>query len=114
MSHKNESLEQLIFEFLSRVEEATALLEKKFGTRCILGLWGANKIERCGVITGGITYELHGYGCEIYLPDACIDFDYGAGGRIDGFDAWWLYLYACEKPETLENITSQIIGGGVR
>ena len=104
---RNEPLEQLIIDFLSKVDKATALLEEKFGSRCILRLWRTNKIERCGIIVDNITYELHGVGCAVHLPEACIDFDYGANGRTDGFDVWRLYIYACELPLKYKKYTDQ-------
>jgi hypothetical protein len=109
MNYRNLELEKLIFDFLSKVEEATSLLEEKFGTRCILRLWRSNKIERCGTVIGNITYELHGVGCAVYLPEGCVDFDYGTDGRIDGFDVWRLYLFACEKPNQYKKYTDQNI-----
>ncbi|WP_323155629.1 DUF6896 domain-containing protein [Pseudomonas alvandae] len=93
------NLEELARDFLSSVDEATFLLEEKFGTRCILRLWGSGKIKRCGVVKGNVTYELHGVGCAVNLSHVLVDFDYGPGGRIDGFDAWRLFIYASELPE---------------
>ncbi|UVL42179.1 hypothetical protein LOY55_08730 [Pseudomonas sp. B21-040] len=107
MSHRNDSLEQLVSDFLSMVDKATDLLEEKFGTRCILRLWRANKIEQCGVIVGDITYELHAVGCAVYFPDLCIDFDYGPEGRTDCFDALRLYMFACESPEKFKKYTDK-------
>jgi len=94
MNYRNESLEQLIFDFLSMVDKATSLLEEKFGTRCILRLWRSNKIERCGTVVGYITYELHGFGCAVYFPDLCIDFDYGPDDRTDseGKPSRWIRI----------------------
>ncbi|MGL6244989.1 DUF6896 domain-containing protein [Pseudomonas sp.] len=105
MSYRNQSLEQLIFDFLSMVDKATALLEEKFSNRCILRQWRTNEIERCGTIIGDITYELHGVGCAVYFPDTCIDFDYGPDGRTDGFDVWRLYIFACELPTKYKKYT---------
>jgi hypothetical protein len=34
----------------------------------------------------------------VYFPEICVDFDYGPGERVDGFDVWRLYIYACEVP----------------
>jgi len=96
---KNNELEYLIQDFLDKVEIATSLLEKKFGKRCILRLWRTKQIPQRGRVIGDITYELHGVGCRVYLPEACIDFDYGPDERIDGFDPWRLYLYANEFPK---------------
>lgn len=107
MSDRNLDLEQLILDFLSKVEKATTLLEAKFGTRCILRLWRTNKIEKCGTIIGNITYELHGVGCAVYLPEVCVDFDYGTDGRTDGVDVWRLYLFACELPQQYKKYTDK-------
>jgi hypothetical protein len=107
MSEMNVDLEKLIFDFLSKVDKATFLLEKKFGTRCILRLWRTYKIDRCGTVVGNITYELHGVGCIVYLPEVCVNFDYGINGRIDGFDAWRLYMYACELPNQYKKYTDK-------
>jgi hypothetical protein len=107
MSHRNDSLEQLLSDFLSMVDKATDLFEEKFGTRCILRLWRANKIEQYGVIVGDITYELHGVGCAAYFPDLCIDFDYGPEERTDCFDVWRLYMFACESPEKYKKYTEK-------
>lgn len=96
---KNKELEYLIDDFLAQVEKATTLLKEKFGTRCILRLWGTKKIAQRGKVNDEVTYELHGVGCRVYLPDTCIDFDYGPDERIDGFDPWRLYIYANETPE---------------
>ncbi|WP_446739719.1 DUF6896 domain-containing protein [Pseudomonas sp. TH15] len=61
-------------------------------------LWRSKKIERCGEIINGIQYELHGVGCAIHFPTESVDFDYGSNNRIDGFDAWRLYIYASDRP----------------
>ncbi len=95
---KTQTLEDLIAEYLAHVKKATDLLEHSFGTKNILRLWRSKKIPQRGSVTGDITYELHGIGCRVYLPEACIDFDYGPDERVDGFDIWRLYIYACELP----------------
>lgn len=40
------------------------------------------------------TYSIHGVGCRVVAKSVIIDFDFGPGGRIDGFDAWRLSLFA--------------------
>ncbi|WP_422396291.1 DUF6896 domain-containing protein [Pseudomonas trivialis] len=47
-------------------------------------------------------------GCSVYLPEVCVDFDYGPDGRLDGFDLWRLYVYACELPKNIKNTTIKI------
>lgn len=95
---KNIDLEYLIDDFLAQVQKATDLLEGRFGKKCILRLWIAKEIPQRGEILGGINYELHGVGCRVYFPEVCVDFDYGPDDRVDGFDVWRLYIYACEVP----------------
>ena len=98
MKTADKNLEDLITDFLSKVESGTELLQKKFGTRNILRLWRSKQIERCGEITDEIQYELHGVGCAIHFPSESVDFDFGSNSRIDGFDVWRLYIYALDRP----------------
>jgi len=98
MNKKDKSLEDLIHDFLSKVDSATSLLEKKFGTRNILRLWRSNQIPRCGDITDSTQYELHGVGCIVHFTTESVNFDYGSNSRIDGFDVWRLYIYASDRP----------------
>jgi len=102
MKTADKNHEDLITDFLSKVEIGTELLQKKFGTRNILRLWRSKQIERCGEITDEIQYELHGVGCAIHFPSESVDFDYGSNSRIDGFDVWRLYIYALDRPLTYE------------
>lgn len=44
-----------------------------------------------------IFYAFHGVGCEVIFPKFSIDFDFGHEGRIDGFNLWFLKLFAKEK-----------------
>lgn len=104
---KTQTLENLITEYLSQVKKATDLLERTFGTKNILGLWRAKKIPQRGLLTEDITYELHGVGCSVYLSNICVDFDYGPDERIDGFDPWRLYMYACEVPNKYKKYTNK-------
>jgi hypothetical protein len=41
----------------------------------------------------GIQIYAHGYGIELVLEDVTIDFDWGAAGEPDGFDAWRLWNF---------------------
>ncbi len=104
---KNQTLENLIIEYLAQVKKATDLLELSFGTKNILRLWRSNKIPQKGAVTDDVTYELHGIGCCVYLSGVCIDFDYGPDERVDGFDPWRLYMYACEVPRRYKKYTNK-------
>ncbi len=102
---KPQTLENLIAEYLAHVKKATGLLEQSFGTKNILRLWHSKQIPRRGAVTQDVTYELHGIGCSVFLSEICVDFDYGPDERVDGFDAWRLYMYACEVPSRYEKYT---------
>ncbi|UII73788.1 hypothetical protein LVW35_11670 [Pseudomonas sp. HN11] len=104
---KEQPLENLITEYLAQVKKVTDLLEHSFGTKNILRLWRSKKIPQRGSVTDDITYELHGIGCRVYLAEICIDFDYGPDDRIDGFDPWRLYIYACELPRKYKRFTKR-------
>lgn len=104
---RNAELEYLIDDFLTQVERATDLLEARFGKKCIIGLWRAKEIPQRGEVTLGVSYELHGVGCRVYFPEVCVDFDYGPNERVDGFDVWRLYIYACEVPLQHPNYIDQ-------
>jgi len=67
MIRDENTLEDLTTNFLTKVDSGTRLLEEYFGTRDIRRLWHTKKIKRCGKITGGARYELHGTGCFIHL-----------------------------------------------
>lgn len=106
MNDNNDTtLEDLIKDFLSKVEKGTTLLQEKFGTRNILRLWRSGQIERCGEVIDGVEYELHGIGCAIHFPAESVDFDYGTNNRIDGFDEWRLYMYAIDRPVKYKKYT---------
>ncbi|MFT0477078.1 DUF6896 domain-containing protein [Pseudomonas antarctica] len=102
-----QTLENLIAEYLEQVKKSTDLLEQVFGTKNILSLWRSKKIPQRGKVADDVTYELHGIGCRVYLSEICVDFDYGPDERVDGFDAWRLYLYACETPLKYKKYTNK-------
>jgi len=104
---KNQTLENLINEYLDQVKKATDLLERIFGTKNILPLWHSEKISQRGKVSDDVSYELHGIGCRIYLSEICVDFDYGPNERVDGFDPWRLYMYACEVPHRYKKYTDK-------
>jgi hypothetical protein len=98
MSDQTETLDILINDYISLVESSTLIFENKFGTRDIRRLWHTKVIKRCGRVTRGVKYELHGIGCRINLQTGSVDFDYGPNGEINGFDIWRLYNFARERP----------------
>ncbi|WP_147292965.1 DUF6896 domain-containing protein [Dyella psychrodurans] len=59
--------------------------------------WSMNDVPNIGVLARGIRYRKHGYGCEVFLPDIAIDFDFGDHGEYDGFDLWRIRIFAGER-----------------
>lgn len=59
--------------------------------------WSLNDLPDIGVLTGGIRYRKHGYGCEVFFPEASIDFDFGTQGEYDGFDLWRIRMFTSER-----------------
>ncbi len=59
-------------------------------------------------------YEFHGVGCRVEVADRIVDFDFGPGGRSDGFDRWRLLWYSQSRSEkfgefhSLETIQSEL------
>ncbi|WP_445145075.1 DUF6896 domain-containing protein [Dyella sp. Tek66A03] len=69
----------LVHEYQSAVSTAIALMVKSGIPLPSSNLdWAANLIPARGLLEGGISYRKHGYGCEVFLPSASIDFDFGA------------------------------------
>lgn len=51
-------------------------------------------IPRRGTLPSGREYSFHGIGCRFVKDGVTTDMDFGPDGRIDGFDAWRLHLFA--------------------
>lgn len=44
-------------------------------------------------------FRFHGSGCAFESDRGEVDFDFGPGGRHDGFDGWRLWIYAQSQSE---------------
>ncbi|WCN13995.1 hypothetical protein GV054_13790 [Marinomonas mediterranea] len=79
----------IITDFQKKVKEENELLKKSLDIDDPHN-WGP-PIEQVGLLDGKHKYFFHGAGCKVHLSKKdIIDFDYGANGRIDGFDEWRL------------------------
>jgi len=76
-----------INQYQAAVLQATDWLQQKDFSNIVLAL------ERSGFIDSeyNIKYTFHGYGCLVTIGNVSVDFDFGFGGRIDGFDLWFMY-----------------------
>lgn len=90
----NAKLFSLIREYLGAVGEAVGLLS---GSGIALPktnrAWADLQMPASGLLSGGVRYRKHGYGCEVFLADGSVDFDFGADGQTDGFDEWRLQRF---------------------
>lgn len=94
----NRDLARLIADYQASVRDAIGLLKKSgIPLPATNTEWTGIDIPNRGELDGGISYFKHGYGCAVRLPGGAVDFDFGAHGEIDGFDAWRLASFAGEK-----------------
>ena len=90
-----DGLAQLIHDYQDAVRTAVALLESSgIPKPATPDDWVGLDIPQRGELQGGVRYFKHGYGCAVNLPSGKVDFDFGAGGQIDGFDLWRLVGFA--------------------
>jgi len=92
-------LKNAIHEYLGVIENSLKLFEQRFGRRDVLSAWRQGVLSKDGMLTDDVEYELHGVGCYVSSPSFDIDFDFGPGGRSDGFDLWRLGKYLGQFPE---------------
>ncbi|SFS15202.1 hypothetical protein SAMN05216570_3235 [Dyella sp. OK004] len=85
----------LIHEYLSAIRSAVTLMVQSGIPLPSSNLeWALNRILGAGELVGGVRYQKHGYGCEVFLLSGRVDFDFGANGEYDGFDPWRLKSFA--------------------
>lgn len=91
-------LRDLIDEYLAAIREALALFRTHRGmdAHSVMNWRSQEGLEQIGHVDpdGTIPYFFHGIGCAVHLPDGAVDWDFGHGGRSDGFDAWRLARFA--------------------
>lgn len=97
MSENEERLLELVSKYQAAARDAAERLRVELGVEQLLASWRAGRIERTGRLPSGTEYEFHGSGCWVSAPGALVDFDFGPGERVDGFDVWRLELFAQEN-----------------
>ncbi|MCH8518027.1 MAG: hypothetical protein LAT68_17155 [Cyclobacteriaceae bacterium] len=88
-----ESLLELIKEYLQDVDIFMSLLRKKIGDNHPLASARHGLIQKEGLLEG-IKYNFHGKGCRFEKSGRTIEFDFGSGLNHEGFDLWRLGIYA--------------------
>jgi len=110
----NENLRELISLFNQAQKKAVEILEEHF--ECPRPITTNDYVFRCVPIirnrnyeAGGFKIRPHGYGMEIDVGGAIIDFDFGANGELNGFDDWRLFNFVeVNKLETSLNTEDKI------
>ena len=90
----------VVFEIIRCYQKEVAffveLMKKEFSCDDVLSMRRSRKVDQKGELPGGYTYYFHGIGCEISYnnEENWLDFDFGPGGRYDGFDKYRIKDYA--------------------
>ena len=104
----NNNLNEIIRDFLENVEVANEMLKKYLNTDEPHN-W-SHPIEQVGLLDGRFKYFFHGVGCAVHISRTeVVDFDYGANGRIDGFDHWRLWSFVDDRKAKYSLVTSEDI-----
>ena len=99
----NTEFQKLITDFQEKVEEANNLLKKYLNTDEPHNRHPV--IKQSGLLGGKYKYYFHGVGCVVHISKKdVIDFDYGANGRIDGFDEWRLCCFIDHRKQQYPHI----------
>lgn len=90
-------LQRLIVEYQRRVSEACRLLRERLPfDGNLLKARMHREVPQKGWLddSQSVSYSFHGIGCHVRFGSVDVDFDFGPGGRHDGFDAWRLAKFA--------------------
>ncbi|TFY87161.1 hypothetical protein DYL59_19470 [Pseudomonas kairouanensis] len=94
----NNQLAILISDYQANVASAVDMMQRSGIPRPLTDTdWVVTDIPQRGELEGGVRYFKHGYGCAVHLPTGTVDFDFGAQGEINGFDAWRLAGFAGDR-----------------
>ena len=92
------AMEDLIADYLQKVEHCLALFEAEFGRRDLIRAWREGILPPTGELADGVEYHMHGVGCAVEYSDYDVDFDFATRDEA-GFDAWRLWMFAKQFPE---------------
>lgn len=103
----NEVLKTVVRAFQSDVQRGLAIFRLHTGRDDLLS-WRSLRLPLSGHLDTDkkYLYSFHGIGVRLQLePGLHIDWDFGYGGRMDGFDHWRLLCFLDERPK-LQSILS--------
>lgn len=85
---------------LSHLQSASRRLKEQYGAENLVEGRGKGRIPREGRFGQDGKFSFRGVGCRIDDGSTAVEFDFGPGGRTDGFDAWRLHVFAWDNPDT--------------
>jgi hypothetical protein len=94
------NLLRLIRRYLAAVESASRRLKEQYSVENLVEGRREGRIPREGRLGRHGEFSFHGGGCRIDDGATAVDFDFGPGGRTDGFDAWRLHVFARDNLDT--------------
>lgn len=72
--------------------------------------WTLRTDPREGKLVGGVSYQRHGRGIWLDLPDGQVDFDFGDQGETTGFDRWRLECFLDSRRDAYPTSTRPELG----
>jgi hypothetical protein len=130
MQTKEETLTRLVKNFLEMVRDfqnqatyANELLKSSLKLENPM-LWREAGVRQKGAFgqQDAVLYFFHGIGCRVQTGNILVDWDYGNGGRTDGFDFWRLrsfvsdwkdkYVEFCDE-DLLKSVFQESINKGL-
>ena len=87
---------RLIDRYLAAVKLLSGRLQEEYEVVSLIVGRQSGPIPREGRFEKEGSFSFHGVGCRIDDGQSSGDFDFGPGGRIDGFDAWRLHVFASD------------------
>lgn len=87
------TIDDLILAYQKDVKRVMTFFYEKYGRRDLLRAKGEKAIPASGHVDGLGPYQFHGIGLRCEMGKTEVDVDFGPDDRIDGFDAWRLFIY---------------------
>lgn len=115
---------KLIGEYQLHVAKLAGTLRERFGVDDLIGAWQQGQIPTQGDFHDRheTRFEFHGIGSKIESARGVLEFDFGPGGRCDGFDGWRLWIYAqamaqeypeFQRYEVVESVLGELVTDGL-
>ena len=89
-------IQGLAEDYLRAAIPVVSLLRLSFGRSDVLLVWRMGDRPQIGDGVWG-HYEMHGYGCTVFLDDVAMEIEFSGRDRI-GFDGWRLWRFARQHP----------------